>query len=92
MHRTSDSRNHEITELKLSIGQCKLVERILDEKLYEIETGTSDFNEKPLKALYDVFSNATEETAAEKAKNEPIRAEKFRAWASGEIRNEAQYG
>ena len=92
MHRTSDSRNHEITEIKLSIGQCKLLERILDEKLYEIETGTSDFNEKPLKALCDVFSHATEETAAERAINEPIRSEKFNAWARGDIRNEVQHG
>ena len=92
MHRTSDSRNHEITEIKLSIGQCKLLERILDEKLYEIETGTSDFNEKPLKALVDVFEKATEETAAEQEINEPIRSEKFRAWASGEERNAVQHG
>lgn len=91
MHRTSDSRNNEIAEIKLSIGQCKLLERLVDEKLYEVETGMSDLNEKPLQALTDVFMKATEETAAERAINEPIRAEKFEAWASRSRPQEVQH-
>lgn len=92
MHKTADSRNKEMTMINLSIGQCKLIERVLDEKLYEVEIGTSDFSDKPLKTLLDVFGKATEETATEKTINEPIRSEKFRAWASGESRNAVQHG
>ena len=92
MHKTADSRNKEITELKLSIGQCKLIERLIEEKLFEIETGTSDLNENAFKTLYDVFNEAIKETAEEKAINDPIRAEKFAAWARGDLRNEAAHG
>lgn len=92
MYKTSDARNAEIIEVKLSIGQCKLLERLVDQKLHAVESGLSDFNEKPLKALLDVFWSATEETPAEKATNDPIRQKKARAWASGDFREVLKHG
>lgn len=92
MYQTSNARNHEITEIKLSIGHCKLIGRLLDEKLREIEDGISDLHPNAFKALIDTFERITQETAAEKAENDAIRSEKFKAWASGDIRNVVKYG
>lgn len=66
MFETANSRNAEITEVNLSIGQCKLIGRLLDEKLHEVETGTSDLSEKGLKTLIDVFWAVTKQTDSEK--------------------------
>ncbi len=92
MYQTSNARNHEITEIKLSIGQCKLIGRLVDEKLQYIDDGVSDLNKNGFKTLLDVFEAATQETAAEKAENDAIRSQKFAAWASGDYRNVKQHG
>lgn len=92
MYQTSNTRNHEITEIKLSIVQCKLIARLVDEKLHEIEIGLSDLNANAFKALADVFNVATQETAAERAVNEEIRTAKFKAWASGDHRKVLKHG
>lgn len=73
MFQTSNIRNNEITTLHLSIGQCKLVEKLLDEELHEAETGTSVFSENALKALLDVFMPITRETDTE-------RQQRFEQW------------
>ena len=39
MFQTSDTRNNEIIELKLSIGQMKLLETLIDAELSSAEAG-----------------------------------------------------
>ena len=58
MPQTSNSRNNEIVNLKLTIGQCKLIERLVDAELYQAETITSEFEENALKRVIDVFKAA----------------------------------
>lgn len=55
MFQTSENRNNEIVKLVLSIGQCKLLEKLTDVELSSAETGKSTFSENSLKALLDVF-------------------------------------
>ena len=66
MFQTNEKRDGEIVDLKLSIGQCKLLERLVDAELYSSEVGTSTFNENALKTLCSVFMAKTRETEAEK--------------------------
>lgn len=73
MFQTNSNRNNEIVTIHLSIGQCKRIERLLDEELQEAETGTSVFSENALKALLDVFTPITRETDTE-------RQQRFENW------------
>ncbi|PPD55901.1 MAG: hypothetical protein CTY10_06335 [Methylotenera sp.] len=57
----SKDNHQEIVSLQLTIGQCRIVESVLDEKLFEIESGLSDFNENAFKALLSVFSSKSYE-------------------------------
>lgn len=92
MHHTSNERNDLLVDLKLSIGQCKLIERVLDAELHSAECGTSEFNENALKRLLDVFMAKTCETADEKAVNDLARAAAFEAWASKSRPSEVSHG
>jgi len=76
MYQTGASRDNEIVALKLSIGQCKLIEQLIDAELALAEGGISTFNEKSLQTLTDVFMRATQETEAE-------RQERFKNWVGG---------
>ncbi len=52
---TSSEHDNEIVDLKLSIGQCKVIGRLIDQELWVVESGTSTFNGNALKGLLDVF-------------------------------------
>ena len=82
MHQTSNDRNHLPVDLKLSIGQCKVIERLLDSELSSAEAGTSEFEENTLKRLLDTFWLKIAESPKEKLVNDVKRAEIFEAWAS----------
>ena len=73
--QTSKARNGEIVNLKLSIEQCKLIERLVDAELFQSDSGTSEFDENALKHILDVFMTFTRETDAE-------RDERFENWAA----------
>ena len=73
--QTSSTRNNEIVDLKLSIGQSKLILRLVDAELGQSEAGTSEFDDNTLKGLIDVFMAITCETDAE-------RDERFENWAA----------
>lgn len=73
---TSAERDHVMVDLKLSIGQCKVIERLLDQELWVAESGTSTFSENALKGLIDVFMAKTTETEAE-------RQARFSNWVGG---------
>ena len=66
MHQTSNDRNHLMVDLKLSIGHCKVLERLLDSELFLAEAGTSEFEENTLKRLLSVFMELTKQTTEEK--------------------------
>jgi hypothetical protein len=66
MFQTSKTRNNEIIELKLSIGQIKLLEMLIDAELSSAEAGTSTFDENALKTLLEVFMAKTQETEEER--------------------------
>lgn len=73
MFQTSENRNNEIVTVQLSIGQCKLLESLVDAELFSAEGGSSSFSENALKALTDVFLSKTQETEAERK----VRFEKW---------------
>ena len=83
--QTSSSRNNEIVDLKLSIGQRKLILRLVDAELYQSEGGTSEFQENALKRVIDVFIAITRETDAE-------RDERFENWAAPHRPKLVQHG
>lgn len=85
MFQTSENRNNEIIKLELSIGQCKLLEKLTDAELNSAETGTSTFSENALKALLDVFTSKTRETPQEKQ-------EHFGNWVQSLHLKGAQHG
>ena len=66
MFETNSSRDNEIVEIKLSIGQSKLIGRLVDAELALCEAGISTYNEKSLQALTDVFMSVTRETEEER--------------------------
>jgi hypothetical protein len=66
MFQTSKTRNNEIIELKLSIGQIKLLETLIDAELCSAEAGTSSYNENALKTLLELFMAKTQETEEER--------------------------
>lgn len=66
MFQTSNIRNNEIIELKLSIGQIKLLETLIDAELCSAEAGTSSYNENALKTLLEQFMAKTQETEEER--------------------------
>lgn len=72
---TSNARNGEFVEVKLTIGQCKLLETLVDRELFEAEAGTSEFKEKALQAILSILFQKTRETKAE----ETVR---FANWVS----------
>ena len=82
MYQTSNENNGNIVNLKLTIGQCKLIERLADVELSHVEAGISEYDENALKRLIDTFNALIQETPSEKAINDEIRAAKFEAWAS----------
>lgn len=85
MFQTSEIRNNEIVKLELSIGQCKLLDKLLDAELNYAETSTSTFNENALKALLDVFMAKTRETQQE-------QQERFGSWVQNLHLKGAQHG
>ena len=85
MLQTSDNRNNEIVQLQLSIGQCKLLEKLTDAELNSAETGTSSFSENALKALLDVLMAKTQATPEEKQ-------ERFGSWVQSLHLKGAQHG
>lgn len=70
MFQTSNEKNHVLVDLKLSIGQCKLIGRIVDIELASSEAGTSEFDKNALERLLDVFWAKIDETIAESANND----------------------
>ncbi|MDP1658576.1 MAG: hypothetical protein Q8K83_09595 [Methylotenera sp.] len=76
MFQTSENRNNEIVKLYLSIGQCKILERLTDAELFSAEAGASTFSENALKGLIDVFFIKTRETEEE-------RKVRFEKWVNG---------
>lgn len=85
MPQTSNNRNNEIVNLKLTIGQCKLIERLVDAELYQAEASTSEFEENALKRVIDVFFAITKESDAEKAA-------RFENWAAPHRPKLVQHG
>lgn len=83
--QTSSTRNNEIVDLKLSIGQSKLIQRLVDAELCQSEGGTSEFEENALKSLVDIFIAITHETDAERDK-------RFENWAAPHRPKLVQHG
>ena len=58
----SPQQKNEIVQVDLSIGQCELLQSLIDAEIYEVEAHTSRFNENTLKTLYDVFYDKAKPT------------------------------
>jgi len=65
MSHPVENRNNEIVSVNLSIGQIRLLEKLLDAELSQVDIGTSFFNENALKAVFDVFYTKTIKTHQE---------------------------
>ena len=61
----SPQQKNEIVQVDLSIGQCELLQSLIDAEIYEAEAHTSRFKENSLNALYDVFYAKTKPSPSE---------------------------
>lgn len=57
---------NKVVAVNLTIGQCRLLESLVDAELSEAEAHTSQFSENSLKALYDVFYEKIKPTPEER--------------------------
>lgn len=62
---SSQQQNNEIVHVNLTIGQCRLLQSLIDAEIYDAEAQAPSFKENALKALLDVFFEKTKPTAAE---------------------------
>lgn len=64
-HASNPQQKNEVVQVDLTIGQCRLLQSLIDAEIYEAEAQTSRFTEDALKAVYDVFHSKTKPTTAE---------------------------
>jgi hypothetical protein len=54
-YRITDAPDSTIVDLKLTIGQLKILDKLVDYELADAERGESSYEEEPLQRLVDKF-------------------------------------
>lgn len=82
---SSTQDKNKVVTVDLTIGQCRLLESLVDAELCEAEAHTSQYSQNSLRTLIDVFHEKTKPTPEERQEHleKWVRSLKLKGFAHG---------